>query len=140
MIAGVASYLKNSDPSILVLGCQPKNSAVMYESVKAGRIVEMESLPTLSDATAGGIEAGSVTFEMCRKWVDDYILLDEDEIAEAICLVYRRERMAVEGGAALPVAAVLKERARFSGRRIVVVLSGSKIDDSTLREIGCLHS
>ena len=76
LIAGVASYLKNSDPSILVLGCQPKNSAVMYESVKAGRIVEMESLPTLSDATAGGIEAGSVTFEMCRKWVDDYILLE----------------------------------------------------------------
>ena len=140
LISGMGGYLKSVDPRIQVIGCQPKNSCVMYESIKAGRILEIESLPTLSDATAGGIETGSITFEMCRNFVDDFILLEEDEIIEAICFMYRCENMAVEGSAALPVAAVLKERSRFAGQRVALVVSGSKIDEKTLRRIGCLDS
>jgi threonine dehydratase len=52
--------LKATSPSITIVGCQPENSAVMYESVKAGRIVRMRSRPTLSDGTAGGIEKDSI--------------------------------------------------------------------------------
>ena len=137
LIAGIAGYLKSVDRRIEVIGCQPKNSCVMLESIKAGRILEIESLPTLSDATAGGMEANSVTFDLCKELVDDFILLDEEEIIEAMRLIYHHEQMAVEGGAALAVAAVLQDRKRFAGRRAALIVTGSKIDEDTLRRIGC---
>jgi len=107
----------------------------MYESVNAGHIVEMESRTTLSDATAGGIEPGSITFDLCRRHVHEYVLLTEHEIAQAIRLVHEHEGMVIEGGAALPVAALLKHPQRFHGARVVLIISGSRIDDAVLRRI-----
>ena len=56
----------------------------MYESIKAGHIIFEESLDTLSDGTAGGIEENSVTFELCQMFVDDWILVDEEQIEKAV--------------------------------------------------------
>lgn len=67
LISGIAGYAKTVFGDVEVLACQPENSAVMAESVKTGDIVDMESLPTLSDGTTGGIEPGSITFELCRR-------------------------------------------------------------------------
>ena len=135
LISGIGSYLKVAASGVEVIGCQPVASAVMYESVKAGEIVTMESLPTLSDATAGGIEAGSITFDLCRRHVDDYVLVDEGEIARAIRFVHENEAMVVEGGAALAVAAVLRRPSALQGRKLVLIITGSKIDDEVLRGI-----
>src|SRR5262245_17913012 len=66
LIAGIAGYLKTVRPGVTVFGCLPERSPVMAESIRAGRIIEMDSAPTLSDATAGGIEEGAITFELCR--------------------------------------------------------------------------
>jgi threonine dehydratase len=132
LISGIAGYLKAVDPSVEVIGCQPINSCVMYESIKAGEIVDIESLPTLSDGTAGGIESGSITFDLCRRFVDDFILLDEDEIAEAMRFLHEEEGLTIEGAAALPAAAVLKEQERFTGRRAALIVSGGGVDESTL--------
>ncbi len=77
LISGIAGYLKSTDKKIQIIGCQPENSAVMYESIKAGEIIEMASSPTVADGTAGGIEPGSLTFDICREAVDDYILVSE---------------------------------------------------------------
>jgi threonine dehydratase len=95
----------------------------------------MESLPTLSDATAGGIEPGSITFSLCRDYVDDFIILNEDEIASAIRHVYNEEKMTIEGGAALSVAAIRKNRDMFRGKRVVAIISGRKIDESILKMV-----
>ena len=67
LAAGIAGFLKETDPEIITIGCEPCASAVMSESVKTGRIVELPNLPTLSDATAGGIEEGVITFDLCRR-------------------------------------------------------------------------
>jgi threonine dehydratase len=88
LISGIAGYLKALAPSIEVIGCQPVNSCVMYESVEAGEILDIESLPTVSDGTAGGIEPGSITFDLCRRLVDDFILLEEAEIIAAMRLLH----------------------------------------------------
>ena len=109
----------------------------MYESAKAGKIVQAKEKPTISDGTAGGIEIGSVTFDLCRQFVDDFILLEESDVEDAICFLYENENLAVEGAASLPVAAVMKNAQRFRGQRVVVVISGSRIDDATLRRLGC---
>jgi threonine dehydratase len=135
LIAGIAGYLKSAHPDIEIVGCQPENSAVMYESVRAGRIVEMESLPTLSDGTAGGIEPGAITYEMCRDLVDDFILVSEEEIRGAIRTLVESHSLLVEGAAALPVAALERAAARFDGRRVVLILTGAKISLETLRSV-----
>ena len=135
LISGIAGYLKDKSNRIQIIGCQPINSPVMYESIKAGKIVEYESLPTLSDGTAGGIEPDSITFKYCQKYVDDYILLSEEEIKDALKLLYEEHGMIVEGAAALSVAAFLKESKRFESSNVVLLISGSKISHERFQGI-----
>jgi threonine dehydratase len=105
---------------------------VMYESIRAGEIVDIESRTTVSDATAGGIEPGSITFDFCRRFVDDFVLLEEEEILTTMRFLHDHEGMAVEGGAALPAAALLKNRDRFAGRRVVLIISGGRVDEKSI--------
>lgn len=137
LISGVGGYLKNKDPEIKIIGCQPENSAVMYESIQAGRILDMPSLPTISDGTAGGIEQGSITFDLCKKFVDEFILVSEEEIEKAIKIIVDKHSLLIEGGAALPVAAFLKNLSRFKRKNIILILSGSRISSLKLAEIIC---
>jgi threonine dehydratase len=135
LIAGVAASLKEAHPELEVIGCQPELSAVMCESVRAGHIVELPILPTLSDGTAGGIEPGAISFEICRELVDDFVLVSEEEIRTALRLVIEQHHLLIEGAAALPVAALLQRADRFQGRRIVLVLSGGCIGLETLSDV-----
>lgn len=136
MISGVAGYLKAFDPNVRVVGCQPANSAVMAHSVKAGRILEMESGSTLSDGTAGGLEPGSATFDLCRALVDDWMLVSEEEISDAMRLVIEAHHTMIEGAAAVGIASLLKSAKEESSRKkSVVVLCGANIALGTLGEV-----
>lgn len=135
LISGIAGYLKSLDENIEIVGCQPLNSAVMAESIEAGEIIEMESQPTLSDGSAGGIEKGSITFDICQKYVNDFILVSEEEIREAIKLVLEKHSMLIEGAGALTVASFMKAKESFKGKNVVLVLSGAKISMDILKEI-----
>ena len=135
LIAGIAGCLKSGDARIEIVGCQPEASPVMYESVKAGRILELDLLPTISDGTAGGIEEGAITLPICRDLVDRWVLVSEDEIKEAIRLVLLRHHTLVEGAAALSVASFLKTADRYAGKTVVLILSGAKISLETLRQV-----
>lgn len=127
LIGGIAGYFKATNAVTEVIGVQPANSAVMAHSVQAGRILEMASQPTLSDATAGGVEQGAITFNFCRHLVDDYVLVDEREIAEAMRWLYAQHGIVVEGAGALAVAALLQQREHFVGKRVVLLLCGGNI-------------
>jgi threonine dehydratase len=135
LAGGIAGYLAAVAPAIRVIGCEPEASPVMTRSVAAGEIVELPNLATLSDATAGGIEANSITFELCRNHVDRWQLVDEGEIAAAIRFLHDRERMVVEGGAALGVAVLLQRPEHLLGTRVAVVITGSRIDPAVLRRV-----
>jgi threonine dehydratase len=135
LIAGIAGYLKAAHPSITIVGCLPERSPVMAESVRAGRIVEIESGPTLSDGTAGGIEAGAITFDMCRTLVDDFVLVDEPAIAAAIRTMIEAEHMLIEGAAGVAVAAYHKRRADYRDKNVAIVLCGANISLQTLKTI-----
>ena len=137
LAAGIAGYLKSQDPTIQIYGCQPEHSPVMAESVKAGHIVRMESLPTLADGTAGGIEQGSITFPVCRQCVDEFILVPEADIGAVIRLFLEKFQLLIEGAAALPVAALLKEGRRFEGLKLALIISGKKISLDTIKNIIC---
>ena len=135
LIAGVGGYLRAVWPDIEVIACSPEHSPVMHASLEAGHIVEMESRPTLSDATAGGVEAGAITFELCRATVDRSVLVSEDEIAAALRLVIEHHHTLIEGAAAVAVAGFLRERERLAGKRAAIVLCGANIGNDTLLEV-----
>jgi threonine dehydratase len=135
LLAGIAGYLKSFDKRIEMIGCQPVNSCVMYESLKAGKILALPSKPTLSDGTAGGIETNAITFELCRRFVDDYVLVTEEEIKAALRLILAKHHMLIEGSAALSVAAFLKTKERFRKKIVVLVLSGAKLGLDDLKEV-----
>lgn len=135
LISGIAGYLKSVNPKIKVIGCMPENSPVMFESMKAGRIIEIETLPTLSDATAGGIEPDSITFNICRQFVDDYILVSEDEIKNAITALIKTQHLLVEGASGVALAAFLKQHKKFQRKNVVIILSGANISFETLKSI-----
>jgi len=139
LASGVAAYLKSVAPRTRVIGCQPENSPVMFKSIQAGHIVTMKSLPTLSDATAGGIEPNAITFDLCRALVHDFVILSEDEIFSALRFLHLQEKIIAEGGAAMPVAAVRQRRELVQGKRVALVISGGKIDPSIIKRIGDLH-
>ncbi len=137
LIAGIAGYLKGLSKNVDVFGCQPENSAVLYESLKAGQIIEMESKPTISEGSAGGIEKGTITFDVCRDHVDDFILVSEEEIKEAIRMVFENHFMIIEGAAALSVASFIKDKKRYENKTTILILSGAKLSVNALKSVFC---
>lgn len=135
LISGIGGYLKSSKPESEIIGCQPVNSAVMYESVKARQVLDIPSYPTLSDGTAGGLEADSITFDLCRQYVDDYQLVSEEEIRDALRFLLEKHFLLVEGAAALSVASLLQQPERYRGKTVVLILCGRKMGIETLRQI-----
>ena len=79
------------------LGCQPPVSDVMWQSVDAERVVAAEWRQTLSEGTVGGIEEGAVTLEPCSRWVDEWVTVEEEEIAAAVVDTLTHTAMQVEG-------------------------------------------
>lgn len=108
LISGVAAALKASNPHIRIVGCSPANSCVMHESVRAGRMLALESLPTFSDGTAGGVDADTITFDYCRTLVDEWVLVTEQEIAQCMRDHIDHLHQLVEGSAGVAFAALLK--------------------------------
>ncbi len=105
----------------------------MHESVRAGRIIEMDSKPTLSDSTAGGVEPGAITLPLCRELIDHSVLVTEREIASALRMILECHHTLVEGAAAAAVAGFRKVAERFAGKDVVVLLCGANIGCDTLQ-------
>ena len=135
LISGTAGYLKAQRPDVRFIGCSPANSAVMMESVKAGRILDLPSLPTLSDGTAGGVEDHSITFDLARSLVDEWLTVTEAEIADSLRRFVDAEHLLIEGAAAVAVASYEKLAGRFRDRTVVIVICGGNISVETMREV-----
>jgi len=135
MISGIGGFLKSQSAGVQIIGCSPQNSQVMIQSVRAGKVLDLPSLPTLSDGTAGGIEPGSITLDLCREFVDDYITVTEEEIKESLREFIQTQHMLIEGSAAVAVTAFKKQAARFAGLNVVVVICGGNISLETLKTI-----
>jgi threonine dehydratase len=135
MIAGIAGYLKSVFESAKVIACSPQNSCVMIESMKVGRILELDSLPTLSDGTAGGVEPNAITFDLCCRLVDESVLVTEEEIRETMLMFIETQHLLIEGSAAVAVKAFLKTHEQWRGKNVVVVICGGNVSLKTLRTI-----
>lgn len=135
LVSGIAAYVKAERPQCKIVGCSPRRSKVMHESVRAGQIIEEESGDTLSDGTAGGVERDSVTFPLCRDLVDRWVLVEEEEIAQAVYYCLKQHKKVVEGAAGVALAAVKKTADCFTGQKVVAVMCGANISMANLKTI-----
>lgn len=135
LIGGIGAWIKNQAPETKIVGCLPENSPVMKMSVDAGRVVDCDCKPTLSDGSAGNMDHDSITFDLCREVVDDWTLVSEKEIADAMRLYVQKEHMLLEGSAGVALAAFLKQAERWKNQDVVIVICGRNIDSATLKSI-----
>lgn len=134
LISGVGCALKGMDATTEVFGAQSVASPVMYESLKQGRIVDMELEDSYAEGLHGGIEENSVTFELCRKYVDEIILVEEKTILRAIRSALVEQHQVIEGAAAVGVAAILTDPERYNGEKVCIVISGGNVELDLLKE------
>jgi len=135
LISGIAGYAKNEKDHIGIIGCQPINSAVMYHSVNAGKVLEIDSSPTISDGTAGGIELDSITFPICQQFVDDYHLLAEGEILQALGILLKHHQIMAEGAAGLAVAGLIKNKEQYREKFVVLIICGNKMSLELMKDV-----
>ena len=134
LIGGIAATVKKLRPQVRVIGVQAEGACALYRSLHAGRLVEAERVRTIADGLAikGPRER---TFWLIRRYVDDVVLVSEDEIAAAILYLLERAKLVVEGAGAVAVAAVHSGRIKAAAGRTVAVLSGGNIDVNFIARI-----
>lgn len=135
LISGIALTLKALKPSVRVVGVEVEAAPSAHRSLDAGRIVQVETGETLADGIA--VKApGAVTFPLLQRYVDDLVLVGEEEIARAILLLLEREKSMVEGAGAAGLAALVSDRIPVAaGETVVAVLCGGNIDVNILSRI-----
>ncbi|MBT8218583.1 MAG: threonine/serine dehydratase [Bacteroidia bacterium] len=139
LASGIATYLKTKNPKIKIIGCLPENSPEMYLSVQAGEVVYLEHpKETLSDGSAGGLEKGSVTFEICEELIDQFVLVSEEEIATNIRETLKFHHKIIEGSAAVAIAAYRKLKNELSAKKVGIVICGGNIGYEKLKSVICI--
>jgi len=136
LIAGIAVYVKYLHPQIKIIGVEPEDAAAMYESLRAGKRVTLDRVGIFADGVAVK-RVGEETFNLCRQFVDEVLLVDTDEICAAIQDVFEDTRSIVEPSGALAVAGAKKwlARERWTGKRIVALNSGANMNFDRLRHV-----
>ncbi|CAN7545510.1 threonine/serine dehydratase [Caballeronia sp. LjRoot29] len=127
LISGIGTAVKTLSPKTDVIGCWPANSTALYSSLKAGKIMDVEETETISDGTAGGVEPGSVTFDIAREIMTGTSLVTEEEIKAAMKLLAQTDRWMVEGAAGVALASMLQLSHQYQGGAVAVVLCGRNI-------------
>ena len=132
LIAGIATAAKAIKPDIEVIGVQAQRFPAMFNLIEHEHHVQGSN--TIADGIAVGAP-GELCAEVIRQCVDDLLLVEEGDIEQAIVMLLEIEKTLVEGAGAAALAAVLKHRERFEGKRVGMVLSGGNIDPMLLASI-----
>ena len=134
LISGVAKAVKELKPSCQVIGVQAEGAASMYEALRQDKIITLPQVGTMAD----GIQvktAGTLTFDMCRQYVDKVITVSESEIAAAILTILEKQKLITEGAGAVSVAAVMSGKLDLKGKTVCALLSGGNVDVTMLERI-----
>ena len=133
LIAGIATAVKEINPEIEVIGVNAKSAPAMYNAFHKDDRPQVWD--TLADALSGEIENGSITLPICQRYLDDMLLVTEEQIAAAMRFMLETQGWVVEGGAAVTVAAVLDDVVPRDGTVTAVVVSGGNVDLALLRRV-----
>lgn len=134
LISGVACAIKESNPRIRVVGVQTERLPSMLRAIEGGAPVTLPPEATIADGIAVR-RAGDLTFPLVKKYVDEIVTVDEEEIAKAILVLLEREKLLAEGAGAAALAALLQKKTSLKGERTAVLICGGNIDVSLLAKI-----
>lgn len=134
LAAGVALAIKETNPRIKIYGVEPKVMPSMQQALKSGKPTTIDAAKTIADGVAVRT-VGTRTFELCQKYMDDLVLVDEEEIAEAILLLLEKEKTVSEGAGAMALAALVHKRLPVAGKKVAAIVCGGNIDVNVISRI-----
>lgn len=135
LISGIATAIKSKNPKVKVIGVEPIGAAAMAQSLKQGTVVSLNNIDTIADGLAAPF-AGEYTLAHVKKYVDEIVLVSDEEIIAALRLILERCKILTEPAGAAGFAALLFKKVVVpKGAQVVCVLSGGNIDRSCLKEI-----
>ncbi|EAK0445428.1 threonine ammonia-lyase [Campylobacter lari] len=135
LISGVASAAKQINPAIKVIGVSAKGAPAMYESFKSKKMINSKAVRTIADGIAVR-DVNKINFDIILECVDDFIQVDDEEIANAVLYLLEKHKITVEGAGASAVAALLHKKIDLKNhKKIGVILSGGNIDVQMLNII-----
>jgi threonine dehydratase len=135
LISGIGLWAKAVKPNLRLVGVQPSASPPMYAYLESSSTKPMPIAPTLADGVAGNIERDSITWKMCRQLVDEIVLVDEEQIADAMRWAIEVHHLVMEGSGALGIAALRARLGGLDGRHAAVVVTGRNVDADTVRTV-----
>jgi threonine dehydratase len=135
LISGISIAVKSSRPDVQVVGVQSQSSPVMYASLKAGKIVDVQKAEAKSIAEGLSGNVGPITFEIAQKYVDRVVLVREETLRHAVYVLWTYDKQVVEGSGAAAVAPVIEDKPLFKGRTVVSVVTGGNIDRDLFQSI-----
>ena len=134
LISGIAYTIKTLNPKVKVYGVQAQGAPSMYKSIKDGKIEELSSVSTIADGIAVK-KPGTLTYEICSKYVDDIVTVTDDEISAAILALMEQQKLVTEGAGAISVAAAMFGKVDIKGKNVICLLSGGNIDVTILSRV-----
>jgi threonine dehydratase len=134
LLAGIATYVKELYPDVKIIGVEPSDSNAMQKSVRAGERIELEKVGIFADGVAVK-QVGDLTYQLCEKYVDDWVEVETDEICSAIKSIYEDTRSIVEPAGALSVAGIRKylQQNRVESKSFIAINSGANMNFDRLR-------
>ncbi len=134
LISGIATAIKSKNPSCRIIGVQTKEMSAAHQSIKSGTLIKTQKGNTIANGIA--IKSPSeFTFSIMKSILDDTVIVEEEEIAEAILLLMERCKSIAEGAGAVSLAALLNRDLVKKDEKIVIVVSGGNIDITLLGKI-----
>jgi threonine dehydratase len=133
-IAGVAIAVKAIKPEVKIIGVEPEGANSMYLSLKKNKLVEIEKANTIADGLAAE-SPGARPFEIARKYVDEVVVVSDEDIKKAMVLLLERAKLLVEPSGAASLAAIISRQLSFKNKEVVAILSGGNIDLDKLTSI-----
>ena len=136
LIGGIALAIKLQKPDVKIIAASMKRGPSMYESLKAGKPIDVEEEETLADCLGGSIGLDNeYTFKIAQDTIDDFVLIDEDKIAEGIKLNFEKHKLVTEGAAATGVMVVKDNLSPYLGKNIISLICGGNIDSELFSKI-----
>jgi threonine dehydratase len=138
LLAGVAAAVKQSRPSVRVIGVEPTGAAAMKASLEAGHAVTLPKTASIADGLMP-VRPGDLTFAHAKQFVDGVITVDDDEIVDAVLWMFTKAKIVAEPSGAATVAAALTNRIAAEGP-IVAIVSGGNVSLEKLEELRKLRA
>jgi len=134
LIGGIACAIKETNPKVQIVGVQTSRLPSMKAAVTEGKPVTIPAAATIADGIAVR-RAGDRTLPLVKKYVDQIVTVDEEEIANAILLLLEGEKTMAEGAGAAAIAAMVNHKIELSGKKVAVLVCGGNIDVTLLSRI-----